>query len=236
MSFDKRFYGVYEGIVVNSDDPEKRGRVTLQVPQVTGFAETNWASAMGGSPLLYEFPYGSFQDFTAQTIASTTTAYVMTLNTTDYSYGVNIVDGSKITFNNYGTFNIQWSGQFQNTASTDHDATVWIRKNGVNVTGSSGYISVPAKHGSVDGHTIAAWNYILNFAPGDYLQFVWQSDSTAVSLHTYAAGTNPTRPSTASLIVTATFAGNYRPKPGARVGVMYLGGDPNFPIWTGEIS
>ena len=236
MSFDKRFYGVYEGIVVNSNDPEKRGRVTLQVPQVTGFAETNWASAMSGSPLLYEFPYGSFQDFTAQTIASTTTAYVMTLNTTDYSYGVNIVDGSKITFDNYGTFNIQWSGQFQNTASTDHDSTVWIRKNGVDVVGSSGLISIPAKHGSTNGHTIAAWNYILNFEPGDYLQFVWQADNTAVSLHTYAAGTTPTTPSTASLIVTATFAGNYRPKPGVRVGVMYLGGDPNFPIWTGEIS
>jgi hypothetical protein len=236
MSFDKRFYGVYEGVVVNSDDPEKRGRVTLQVPQVTGFAETNWASAMGGSPLLYEFPYGSFQDFTSQTIASTTTAYVMTINTTDYSYGVNIVDGSKITFDNYGTFNIQWSGQFQNTSSAEQDVTVWIRKNGVDVVGSSGFITVPPKHGSTNGHTIASWNYILNFKPNDYLQFAWQAESTAISLHTYAAGTTPTTPSTASLIVTATFAGNYRPKPGVRVGVMYLGGDPNFPIWTGEIS
>ena len=236
MSFDQRFYGVYEGIVVDSNDPQKRGRVTLQVPQVTGSAETNWASAMSGSPLLYEFPYGSFQDFTSQTIASTTTAYVMTLNTTDYSYGVRIVDNSKITFDNYGTFNVAWSGQFQNTASADHDATIWIRKNGVDVIGSSGFISIPAKHGSTNGHTIAAWNYILNFEPGDYLQFAWQAESTAVSLHTYAAGTTPATPSTASLIVTATFAGNYRPNPGARVGVMYLGGDPNFPVWTGEIS
>jgi hypothetical protein len=236
MNFDQRFYGVYEGIVVNNNDPEKRGRVTLQVPQVTGFAETNWASAMSGSPLLYEFPYGSFQDFTTQTIASTTTAYVMTLNTTDYSYGVRIVDNSKITFDNYGTFNIAWSGQFQNVNNADHDVTVWIRKNGVDVVGSSGFITVPSSHGQIPGHTIAAWNYILNFEPGDYLQFVWQSDSTDVVLKNYPVGTTPTTPSTASLIVTATFAGNYRPNPGARVGVMYLGGDPNFPIWTGEIS
>jgi hypothetical protein len=191
---------------------------------------------MSGSPILNEYPFGSFQDFTSQTIASTTTAYVMTLNTTDYSYGVNIVDGSKITFDNYGTFNIQWSGQFQNTASSEHDATVWIRKNGVDVIGSSGFISIPAKHGSTNGHTIAAWNYILNFEPGDYLQFVWQSENTAVSLHTYAAGSTPTSPSTASLIVTANLVGNYRPNVGAKVGVMFLGGDPNFPIWTGEIS
>jgi len=236
MSFDQRFYGVYEGIVVNSDDPQKRGRVTLQVPQVTGSAETNWASAMSGSPLLYQFPYGSFQDSTTQTIASTTTAYVMTINTIDADYGVTIVNGSKITFKNYGAFNIQWSGQFQNTGTSDADVTVWIRKNGVDVVGSSGLINVPSKHGSTNGHTIASWNYILNFEPGDYLQFVMQAESTGVSLQTYAAGTTPASPTTASLIVTATFAGNYRPKPGVRVGVMYLGGDPNFPIWTGEIS
>ena len=33
---------------------------------------------------------GSFYDTTTQTIASTTTAYVMTINTTDTSFGVTI--------------------------------------------------------------------------------------------------------------------------------------------------
>lgn len=236
MDYINRFYGLYIGVVTDNQDPENKGRCKLKVPQVTGDAETDWATVMSGSPLLYEFPYGSFQDFTNQTIASTTTAYVMNLGVVDYEYGITIVDGSKITFRNYGTFNIAWSGQFMNTDNSDHDVTVWIRKNGVDVVGSSGYISIPSKHGSINGHTIAAWNYVLNFEPGDYLQFVWQSDSTGVSLHTYPAVTSPTRPSTASLIVTATFAGNYRPNVGAKVGVMYLGGDPNFPIWTGEIS
>jgi hypothetical protein len=236
MNFDQRFYGLYEGIVINSDDPEKRGRVTLQVPQVTGSAETNWATAMTGAPLIYEFPYGSFQDFTDQTAASALQNYVMTLDTTDYSYGVRIVDNSKITFDNYGTFNLAWSGQFENTSSGVQDVTVWIRKNGVDVVGSSGFISVPARHGSTNGHTVAAWNYILNLEPGDYIQFMWHVENTAVSLVHYPVGTTPAHPSTASLIVTATFAGNYRPNPGAKVGVMYLGGDPNFPVWTGEMS
>jgi hypothetical protein len=154
MNFDKRFYGVYEGIVVDNNDPEQRGRVKLQVPQVTGFSETNWASAMSGSPLLYEFPYGSFQDFTTQTIASTTTAYVMNLGVVDFEYGVTIVDGSKITFKNYGTFNVAWSGQFQNVNNSDHDVTVWIRKNGVDVVGSSGFITVPSSHGQIPGHSL----------------------------------------------------------------------------------
>lgn len=43
MSFDMRFYGVYEGIVVDNADPEGRFRAKLNVPQVTGFETTNWA-------------------------------------------------------------------------------------------------------------------------------------------------------------------------------------------------
>jgi hypothetical protein len=42
MSFDKRFYGIYQGLVVDNQDPEGRGRVTVQVPQVTGQAVTDW--------------------------------------------------------------------------------------------------------------------------------------------------------------------------------------------------
>jgi hypothetical protein len=49
MSFDKRFYGVYEGLVTNVTDPESRYRAKLQVPQVTGFEETNWAETTNGA-------------------------------------------------------------------------------------------------------------------------------------------------------------------------------------------
>jgi hypothetical protein len=38
-----KFYGLYRGVVVSNADPEKRGRLLLQVPQVFGFATTNWA-------------------------------------------------------------------------------------------------------------------------------------------------------------------------------------------------
>jgi hypothetical protein len=236
MSFDKRFYGVYEGVVVNSDDPEKRGRVTLQVPQVTGFAETNWASAMSGSPLLYEFPYGSFQDFGNQTAASTTVAYPIRFNTIDYEYGITRVDNTKLTFKNYGTFTTQFSCQFQNSGLSIVDVNVWLNKNGVPITGSGSRVDIPESHGGVPGHMLVSSFYTLNMEPEDYVEIMWQTESTAVSLVTYAAGTTPATPTTASAVCTVSFAGNYRPKPGVRVGVMYLGGDPNFPIWTGEIS
>ena len=148
--------------------------------------------------------YGAFSDYTSQTITSITAAYAMTLNTTDESNGVSRgTPTSKIEFTNAATYNVQWSGQFQNTNNTDHDVRVWLKKNGTDVVGSTGFASIPSSHGQVNGHTIIGWNYILTLAAGDYLQFYWSADSTAVSIETYTVGTNPTTPSTASLIVTA---------------------------------
>lgn len=40
---DKRFYGVYRGVVANNEDPDNLGRLKLRVPQLLGVAITNWA-------------------------------------------------------------------------------------------------------------------------------------------------------------------------------------------------
>ena len=42
-SWDKRFYGVYRGVVVDTTDPENKSRIRMQVPQILGNAVTNWA-------------------------------------------------------------------------------------------------------------------------------------------------------------------------------------------------
>lgn len=43
MSFDKRFYGIYQGICIDNQDPDSTYKIKLQVPQVLGQAVTNWA-------------------------------------------------------------------------------------------------------------------------------------------------------------------------------------------------
>ena len=43
MTYDKRFYGVYQGICVDVNDPQKSSRIKLQIPQVLGTEYTNWA-------------------------------------------------------------------------------------------------------------------------------------------------------------------------------------------------
>jgi hypothetical protein len=110
-----------------------------------------------------------------------------------------------MTVVNSGIYNLQWSGQFENADTQLHDASVWIRVNGTDVVGSNGLISVPNKHGGVNGHTIAAWNYFVQLDAGDYVELWWSTDDAQVSLQYYAAGTSPTRPTTASVIATLSF-------------------------------
>ena len=43
---NRRFYGVYRGIVQSNSDPLDKGRLKLQVPQVLGEAVTGWAWAI----------------------------------------------------------------------------------------------------------------------------------------------------------------------------------------------
>jgi hypothetical protein len=162
----------------------------------------------GGSGAGLYLPYGSFADTTDQT-ALANTATVMTFNTTDFANGVSIVTSgglaSRFTVTNPGIYNFQWSGQFQNTDSQLHDASIWIRKNGTDVVGSTGYISVPNSHGGIDGHGIYGWNFLFSLAANDYIELWWESDNAAVSIQAYPAGTSPTRPSTSSLVATMTF-------------------------------
>jgi hypothetical protein len=237
MSFDKRFYGIYQGIVIDNQDPEGRGRVTIQVPQVTGQAVTDWVDVCGnGGGLATSKPvYGAFSDYTTQTTTANT-AKVINIGTTDESNGVSIVGGSKITFAYAGTYNIQWSGQFQNTDTQVHDASIWMRKNGVDMVGSTGLISIPTTHGGVHGHTLAGWNFVFTVAANDYYEFWWSTDDAKVTIEAYPAATAPIRPSTASLIVTATPVGNISPLVGDAVWVMYIAGDPNFPVWMGVLK
>ena len=151
-------------------------------------------------------PYGAFQSTVDQTAAVANTAYAMTLNTTDYANGVSVASSSRITVADSGIWNLQWSGQFENPDSQDHDVRVWLKINGTVVVGSTGFFAVPSKHGSVNGHALVGWNYFVSLNASDYIELWWETDSTQVSIQAYAA--SGSYPSTASLIATMTFVSN----------------------------
>jgi hypothetical protein len=156
-------------------------------------------------------PYGAFQDTTDQT-ATANTATVMTFNTTDFSNGVVVEDGSKLRVSQAGIYNLQFSVQFQNADTQLHDVSIWLRQDaagaGTDIAGSAGLISVPNSHGGINGHSIVGWNYFVTLDANDFVEIWWSTPSTQVTIQHYAAGTSPTRPSTASVVATLSFVSN----------------------------
>ena len=156
----------------------------------------------------FEFPYGSFQDTANQTISSTTTAYPMTYNTVDFAEGVSMVSGSRLTVSKAGIYDVQFSCQFTNSDSSIHDVDIWLRKNGTDVPLSRGQISIPNRHGSINGAILPSWNYLINLAANDYVELIWSASSTSITMITLPTATSPTRPAAASSIVTITYVSN----------------------------
>jgi hypothetical protein len=154
-------------------------------------------------------PYGAFQDSTDQMAANTTTAYAVTFDTTDFSNGVTLASGSRLTVADAGIWNCQFSIQFKNTTNDSQDAEIWFRKNGTNIDNSNSRFSMPARKSSGDpSHLIAAMNFFASMDSTDYLEIMWRVSDVGVSIEHYAAGTSPTRPATPSAIVTMSFVSN----------------------------
>jgi hypothetical protein len=155
--------------------------------------------------------YGAWQTNTTQTAAVNNTGYGVKFDIGDITgHGVVIQpDGlgnnTLIKFVNAGTYNIQFSFQFQNADNQLHDVSIWLRKNGQNtaadVAGSGGFVSIPNSHGGTPGHCIVSWNYFVEANAADFFQLVWSTNNaTNVTMQFYPAGSPP--PSSASAILT----------------------------------
>lgn len=154
-------------------------------------------------------PHGAFQDSTDQTAASTTTAYAITFDTTDFSNYVTLSNSSRLNVQNSGIYNIQFSIQFKNTTNDTQDVDLWFRKNGTDIANSNSKFGfIPRKSSGDPSHTIAAMNFFVSLEKNDYIQLMWRTSDTGVSIEHYAAGTSPTRPATPSAIVTISFVSN----------------------------
>jgi hypothetical protein len=154
-------------------------------------------------------PYGAFQDSTDQVAANTTTAYPVTFNTTDFSNGVSIASGSRITVANDGIWNLQFSIQLKNTTNDGQDVDFWFRKNGTNIDNSNSRFHLVARKGTGDpSHIIAALNFFVEMAANDYVEIVWRTENTGVSIEHFGTSTSPTRPAVPSAIATMCFVSN----------------------------
>jgi hypothetical protein len=151
-------------------------------------------------------PYGSWQDSTNQSAANTTSAYAITLNTTDYSEGITLQSGSQLKVAYSGIYNIQFSLQLSSLSNSTEDVDVWFRVNGTDVPKSNSTFGLAQRKSAGNPyHIIGALNYFASLNANDYVQIMWATSSTSVTIQAQGAQTSPTRPSTPSVIVTMNY-------------------------------
>ena len=180
-------------------------RITTEVITYTGKTATSFTGCTRGARGSANIAHSTGSVVTKIQSPAANTAVPMYVNTTDFSNDITVVDQYKFTVAKAGLYNLQWSGQFNNTDTSEHDGSVWLRIDGVDVPGSTGFIAVVSSHGGIDGHGIIGWNYYVQLNAGQNVQIWWSTTNTKLTLECYGPSTSPTRPSTASVVATLSF-------------------------------
>jgi hypothetical protein len=161
---------------------------------VSGSSFTRWGNKL--------FNYGQFSDTTTQS-GSANTAYSMKFNTTDFGLGVSVVSSSRITVENTGIYNLQFSAQLGNTANSNIDFDIWFAYTGSNIANSTTQVTLNKVAGS-NGLLAAAWNFATPIIANDYVEIKWSCTAATGQLQSAVTQSNPTRPAIPSVIATVT--------------------------------
>ena len=143
--------------------------------------------------------YGSFSDTTDQIAAGVNTPTAVKFNTTEISRGVTIGSPtSRIVVDKQGVYNFQFSLQVDKTSGGKGSMYIWPRINGNNVARSASIVTIKDN----DSETVPAWNFLLPLNANDYVEIMWQVDTTDLRLEFVAAAGNV--PDIPSAILTVT--------------------------------
>lgn len=139
---------------------------------------------------------GSFYDTGTQTtLANTPTP--MRIRNNVLANDCSIVDFTKITTNQTGVFNVQFSAQLYRTSGgTSAHVDIWFALNGVNIDNSNTRITI-----SNNGHYyVASWNFVLAMSENDYIEIMWMPSVDTIQLQMEEE--QPLHPATPSVIAT----------------------------------
>jgi hypothetical protein len=162
----------------------------------------NSANALPYASLLGR-AYIQAQSDTDQT-GSISAATAVQFGITDLNAGITIANNgsgqpTRITFAAAGTYMVAPSLQFANSSSTNYAATVWFRKSGTDITGSSTVVVVPKV--ADGGNTFFQIVFYVQVTAGQYVEVMWLPANAAVTLDYIAAGA--VAPSASSAIVAS---------------------------------
>jgi hypothetical protein len=151
------------------------------------------------TPQVSDKRYGSFYSTVTQTAAATSTAYPVTINSTDISEGVYIGSPtSRVYVDRVGTYNFQFSAQLLKSGGGSGNVNIWYRVNGADIANSATIVTLAGSSSAV----VAAWNFVVEMNAGDYFELVWSTNNTNCEIH--ATGASSPVPAVPSVILTVT--------------------------------
>lgn len=154
------------------------------------------------------FPYAAVQRTTDKTF-TVNTATQITFDENDFLSGCANDGTDGIAVEQAGIYNYQFSTQFKNTDTQIHSAWIWLRINGVDVTGTGSKFDVIASHGGTPGFVIGAANFYVELQVNDTVEMWAAVDNIAVTFDATAAQTSPfAMPSIPSVVATLSFVSN----------------------------
>ena len=146
--------------------------------------------------------YGSFYSLIDQTDG--TTVHRMYAENTADADGVSMALGtentkSRMTFAHAGTYNIQFSAQLHHIGGggSGNSVNIWFKLNGNDIAASDTKVTVQSNN----PYVVAAWNFIVSVAAGDYIEIAWFTDNASIILEYEAATAD--HPAIPSVIMTA---------------------------------
>jgi len=161
---------------------------------------------LGGFGRGLQVPYAMLMSDQDQGSAGITSENIVTLNRIIFSDGIEVENNSKIRFAYSGQYLVTARFQFANRGNAAAEFELWAKNSGTNYPLSGTRFDIPArKSGSIWSHVTANISGIFTVTEGEYLEFAWWSDGANMYIEHYAAGTSPTRPEIASVIVTISF-------------------------------
>lgn len=139
---------------------------------------------------------GSFYDTQTQTtLANTPTP--MRIRNNALANDCSIVDFTKITTNQTGVFNVQFSAQlYRTTGGTNAHVDIWFALNGINIDNSNTRLTIANN----SHYLVASWNFVLAMSENDYIEIMWMPSVDTIQLQMEEE--QPLHPATPSVIAT----------------------------------
>lgn len=157
-----------------------------------------WIGEFGEQPQGV-FAYGAWNSTVDQTAVATNTAYNFTVNNTDYQEGISVIDSSKFTVEESGTYNFQFSAQVHHRTGggggSGDSIWIWFKKNGTTIANSATRLNINSGK-----YATPAWNFLVDLLHDEYVQLAWAVDTTNIAIE-YEEASSP-KPAVPSLIVT----------------------------------